>query len=769
VSSRPIPYLALLRIPLPSMRNLRVRWKLVAAVAGPTVLAAVLAGSSVTAQVTAAADYSRIDTLTTLDSRVTALIQTLQQERDVTSGYIAANRSSTVDRDRAEHDVDTAIQAYQLAAHSVASDADSTLRDNLAAVDDELAGIGFVRQAAQAASLTRASVLGVYSETIAKLATLATGIVDSRADRTLVDDERAIADFLTAAEFTSQLRAELDAIATTGTFALGDAQDLNSLRVQRRAALDAFQSDANDAQLTAFTNTVEGVPVTQVEVMLDSALAQQNARRLDLDPTAWYQTTSTVLGKMGDVETRLLAQESSDITTLQSQATIAATLAALALLGAIAVAGGASALGARSITRPVQRLRTAALDVAHRQLPQVAAELRRTNGASVVDLEMPFLGADSTDEFGELKAAFIAFRDGFMSVANQIAAVHARGNEIVANLSMRSQSLVHGLLLSLDKMERDELDPDQLAKLFEIDRQATRLRRLNNTQLVLSGSRPVRRSHATALADVLGAAISEVDQFARISATKIPDVALHGRVVNEVVHLLAELLDNATHYSQPDTWVVVSGSWTGNVDDDLFLVISDSGSGMSPSALDRANDLLRNPDAILASGSHAMGHQAVSRLASFHDITVTLCKGHPRGIAATVQLPAGLLTDPPAAQPPAPSIADTASLSAATPVSVPPGPPPALVAGPAMVAVADARYAASSRNPTSREPVDRSPAPSAARARDENSTVASESGAPGTFSLAELMRLRRYIDSISIVDSPAPSPGTETITGSPQP
>lgn len=736
-----------------------MRWRLAAAVAGPTVLAILLAGNSVAAQVSAATDYARIDTLTALDSKVTTLVQALQQERDLTSGYIAAERAPNPARDQAQKDVDAAIRDYQQAAESITADADAALHDNLTAVNDDLTSIGFARQATQAASLTRASVLALYSQTITKLLSLATGIVDSHADRKLVDDERAVADFLSAKEFTSQLRAELAAIATTGTMALGDAQDLLSLRVDQQHALDSFQADANDAQRTAFADLVEGLSVTQVSVMLDSALAEQNSPRLDVNPATWYQTASTVLGLMHQVETRLLDQESHDITALQSQATTQAALAAAELLAAIVLAGAASALGARSITRPVQQLRSAALDVAHRQLPQVAAELIRTNGASVIDLAMPFLGEDSTDEFGELRSAFQASWDRFMALANEISAVHRRANEVVTNLAKRSQSLVHGMLLSLDEMERDELDPDQLAKLFKLDQPVTRLRRLHNTQLVLSGSRPAGRSLALPLVEVLGAAISEVDQYTRIHRQDIPPVALKGPVVNEVVHLLAELLDNATHYSQPDTWVIVSGDPSaGSYDDGVRLAIYDQGMGMSPSTLERANELLRNPDMIIESGSHAMGHQAVSRLAAYHHITVTLHRGQQKGVVAVVHLPAKLLTDLPALTTPAQPSNGNVSVSG-PPTPFPPLPPQtqphAAVAGPAMVEVPDARYVASTRPTTPGVAPDtiEEPTRHPSRLPRRDLVLRCAPQADGTFSLAELVRLRQRLDSITVDDS----------------
>ena len=148
------------------------------------------------------------------------------------------------------------------------------------------------------------------------------------------------------------------------------------------------------------------------------------------------------------------------------------------------------------------------------------------------------------------------------------------------NIARRSQTLLHRQLALLDAMERRTTDPDDLEELFRIDHLATRMRRHAEDLVILAGSTPGRGwRNPVPIADVLRAAASEVEEYARINVTGLPDLALAGRAVSDVVHLLAELLENATIFSPPDTQVTLAGQVVPN---GFAIEIEDRGLGMTP-------------------------------------------------------------------------------------------------------------------------------------------------------------------------------------------
>ncbi|MFD0631098.1 sensor histidine kinase [Catenulispora yoronensis] len=227
-------------------------------------------------------------------------------------------------------------------------------------------------------------------------------------------------------------------------------------------------------------------------------------------------------------------------------------------------------------------------------------------------------------------------------LATEQAMLRNNVNAMFTNLSRRSQSLVQRQLRLIDELENAEQDPDQLASLFKLDHLATRMRRNGENLLVLAGEEPGRRwSQPVPLIDVLRAAASEVEQYERVTLRDLPTVEVAGRAVNDVVHLVAELLENATSFSAPETKVSVTGNLlnTGGV----MLEIEDSGIGMTPEELDDANERLANPPVVDVAISRRMGLFVVGRLATRHGIQVRLRRSATGGITALVLVPAALL------------------------------------------------------------------------------------------------------------------------------
>jgi anti-sigma regulatory factor (Ser/Thr protein kinase) len=294
---------------------------------------------------------------------------------------------------------------------------------------------------------------------------------------------------------------------------------------------------------------------------------------------------------------------------------------------------------ARNIIRRVTGLRVDALSLALDRLPSVVSRLRR---GETVDLraETPPLKYGS-DELGQLGDAFTRVQETAITSAVQEANLRHGFNQVFLNIARRSQTLLHRQLALLDTMERTTEDPDQLEELFRIDHLATRMRRHAEDLVILAGSTPGRGwRNPIPFADVLRAAASEVEEYARISVVGVPDVGVAGRAVSDVVHLLAELLENATMFSPPETQVLLSGQAVPN---GFVIEIEDRGLGMSLVAIDEANARLASPPDFDPANSSRLGLFVVTRLAARHGISVTLRRSPYGGVSAVTLIPAELV------------------------------------------------------------------------------------------------------------------------------
>src|SRR5258707_655627 len=211
-------------------------------------------------------------------------------------------------------------------------------------------------------------------------------------------------------------------------------------------------------------------------------------------------------------------------------------------------------------------------------------------------------------------------------------------NAMFVNLSRRSQSLIERLARMIDSLEQNEADPDRLSNLFSMDHLVTRMRRNSENLLLLAGHETARKwSAPVPLADVVRAATSEIEQYSRVAMKIQPGISVTGPAVSDVVHLLAEIVENATIFSSRDTPVHISGQEipSGGV----LIEVGDSGVGVPEARLTEMNWRLDNPPVIDVSVSRHMGLFAVARLAERHGVRVRLRPRSPQGLTALVWLP----------------------------------------------------------------------------------------------------------------------------------
>ncbi|SDP13920.1 Signal transduction histidine kinase [Streptomyces sp. cf386] len=306
----------------------------------------------------------------------------------------------------------------------------------------------------------------------------------------------------------------------------------------------------------------------------------------------------------------------------------------VALLAAFILAG----MVARQMSRSMRQLRNAAFGIAEQRLPMLVDQLSRTDPGRV-DTRVAPIPINTRDEIGEVARAFDQVHREAVRLAAEQALLRGNINAIFTNLSRRNQSLIEGQLTLITDLENNEADPDQLENLFRLDHLATRMRRNGENLLVLAGEEPGRRwDQPVPLVDVLRAASSEVEQYERIELSGVPEAEIHGRAVTDLVHLLAELLENATTFSSPQTKVRVTA--TRLPDGRIMIEIHDKGIGLTAEDFADINHKLANPPTVDAAISQRMGLFVVGRLSDRHGIRVQLRpSGEQAGTTSLVMLP----------------------------------------------------------------------------------------------------------------------------------
>ncbi|MGF2951796.1 ATP-binding protein, partial [Mycobacterium sp. THU-M116] len=376
------------------------------------------------------------------------------------------------------------------------------------------------------------------------------------------------------------------------------------------------------------------------------------------------QTTDDVAGRIiDDTTASITTSVRAEAADRHDAAVVDAVLVAAAILIAVIVV----LLVARALVVPLRVLRDGALTVAHTDLEEEVARVK-AGGAEPVPQPLP---VHTTEEIGQVAHAVDELHTRALLLAGDEARLRLLVNDMFETMSRRSRSLVDQQLSLIDRLERDEQDPERLDSLFRLDHLAARLRRNSANLLVLAGAQLARdQREPVPLSTVVNAAVSEVEDYRRVEILGLPDCALVGAVAGGVIHLFAELIDNALSYSPPTTPVRVSGTPGG--DGGVLLRIADAGLGMSDADRRIANTRLQEggdvaPDPTPDNARH-MGLFVVGRIAARHGIRVGLRgpAGHETGSGTTAEiyLPQAVLdgvAPAPMEAPPAPVEAPRAS------------------------------------------------------------------------------------------------------------
>lgn len=353
--------------------------------------------------------------------------------------------------------------------------------------------------------------------------------------------------------------AYLEEIAQGEYVAAGTEEDVNRLREVMGKKSDEGAAKIAEAKRQAEQAGVRFVPPPVVNKsaltgMTEAIASGENKKKLaenGTNPQFWQAAATAKFDGYDEIEKELLDKAVKDAVAVSDEARTDAitngAIVVVSLLAAFILAG----LMARQMGRAMRRLRSAAFDIAEQRLPMLVDQLSRTDPGKV-DTRVHPIPIDSQDEIGEVARAFDQVHREAVRLAAEQALLRGNVNAIFTNLSMRNQSLIEGQLTLITDLENNEADPDQLENLFRLDHLATRMRRNGENLLILAGEEPGRRwDQPVPLVDVLRAASSEVEQYERIELSGVSDAEIHGQAVTDLVHLLAELLENATTFSSP--------------------------------------------------------------------------------------------------------------------------------------------------------------------------------------------------------------------------
>ncbi len=373
----------------------------------------------------------------------------------------------------------------------------------------------------------------------------------------------------------------------------------------------------------------------EVQVVINEpAVKAERIFDKQLDPL--YRKHRAAIDKTVQIANTRRASLESDVSSTVSRRLLGLML--IAFSGAVATFL-LSSFVARAIRRPIKQLTDAANRAATEDLPLMVAAAQAGEESPTVSAR--FVDVESNDEIAELAAAFASMQGTAVGLAREQALIRRNVGENLVNLARRNQSLLGRSLGVLTRLEQDERDQDKLQDLFKVDHLTTRMRRNAESLLVLAGAEPNRKwSAGVEMGDVVRAAVSAIEAFDRVDIIGLDDVKVRGAAVNDVAHLVAELIENATNFSPPDSRVAVVGKARP---DGYLLVVTDDGLGMSEDDLATANARIAETSAFESSPTKVLGLNVVGRLAHRYGIDVSLATSSSAGIAARIQLPIVLL------------------------------------------------------------------------------------------------------------------------------
>ncbi|SCL69871.1 Signal transduction histidine kinase [Micromonospora citrea] len=571
------------------------------------------------------------------------LLQELQVERRLTQAYLSDPGPAQRAALEAEHRTTAELtSAFTASVRHWQVDVAGTdkLGRHLDQSVAQLEALAKVREAVLARGVDRVSAADAYTRAIGSIFQVyeVTGSLD---DKELAAEATALIRLNQMRELISQQDALL-----SGLFGSGRMTGSEYARYTALVGAERFLGDETRLKLSAadqrrYQELVESDAFKRLRSVQDSIIHDgRPVTRLPLSQDEWRGTVDPALTGVNDAVVAggegLVDRATTMAAMVILRLVLATGLGLLAVVASIII----SVTTARALLRQLERLREAAFRLANERLPGVVERLGHGEEVDVAKEAPPLEFGD--DEVGQVGKAFNAVQETAIRTAVEQAELRRNVREVFLSLARRTQALVHRQLTLLDAMERREHDAEELEDLFRVDHLATRMRRNAENLILLSGSTPGRAWRRNVpMVDVVRGAVAEVEDYTRVNVLPLGAVSLTGRAVGDVIHLLAELIENGLSFSPPHTTVEVRGQMVAN---GFAIEIEDRGLGMSEEDLAAANHRIVDQSELNLANASRLGLYVVSRLTERHGVRVQLRESAYGGTTAVVLIPAELVT-----------------------------------------------------------------------------------------------------------------------------
>ncbi|WP_427918288.1 sensor histidine kinase [Streptomyces sp. cg40] len=600
------------------------------------------------ATVSTAQDVARLRQLQRVDSAVRSpvadAVAALQAERSAAVRYATdPGAEPGGDLRRLAADTDRAVARLRLGDTSTVADGEELPAGVAQRLETFVTGAERLRSLRADVLAHRAGwdeTYGQYTRTISSAFAVG-GALTGIQDAALGSDARVLLEFSRAEESLSQEDVVLAGARLDGRLD-GERLRLFTGAVDtRRTLTDSATADLRGSERTAWRNLADSSAYTAVGAVEDKVLAADSATRAiaSAPESTWNNAHARVRDGMRAIEADAGGGVADRADPFARGLLTPAGAAVLLGLAAVVASLVISVRIGRGLVVELVSLRNDALAIARHKLPEAMRRLRAGEEIDVRAEAPP--GPAAEDETGQVAEALGTVHRAALRAAVERAELASGISGVFVNLARRSQVLVHRQLSLLDSMERRSEDPNELSDLFRLDHLTTRMRRHAESLIILSGAAPGRAWRMpVSLTNVVRAAVSEVEDYARVEVRQLPEASVLGTAVADLTHLLAEIVENAAQFSPPHTRVRVTGEPVGN---GYAVEVEDRGLGMGPETLAEANRRIEQSEALDLFDSDRLGLFVVSRLAARHGIKVHLRTSPYGGTTAVVLLPTALL------------------------------------------------------------------------------------------------------------------------------
>lgn len=621
------------------LRNQGIRTKLLAVLALPIVALIVMATLVSLQTFSTARKAGEVEKLAQGADTVGELVSAIQAERSI-SAQLLEKKPVAEQVKKARQNTDQALLKTRSLLASV--DIKGLSPQAVAAVGVATAGHGQlanVRVQVDSGYAQADRIDERYTSMIANDIALSGRIGIGLEDRSIGRQLSVFSSAQTLSEVATQERELVLSMIGQGKVNQATATALAGLQAQESEAFAAFRLDATAKQKSDLDAAVY-LPVQDratYATMKADITSLANGDKVTIDRSDWRNASNSRLAALQQTLPSIAKNVADDAAAASSSASNQALLLLVGGLLLVALLVGLGLVLARAITRPLRHLTRVAGEVAE-ELPRMVERMATPGDAPNVSLpEIPFRGED---EVGQLAAAFREVNDTTVRVAEEQAALRASIAEMFVNVARRNHVLLSRQLSFIDQLERTEENPDTLDNLFRLDHLATRMRRNAESLIVLAGIDAGRRlRRPMPLSDVIRTAVSEIERYDRVDLALQADPPMVGHVALTTAHLLAELLENATQFSNPDTRVIASTAFSSR---GVRITITDLGLGMTWDEINEANQRIASPPATEVVGSQRLGFYVVGRLSRRLDAAVELKPGRAQGTVVTIDLPPAL-------------------------------------------------------------------------------------------------------------------------------